>query len=43
MPTIGDEILTNQLGTNGVILKNSIYQNKCSLLSTTLKNNIINQ
>lgn len=31
MPTWPDDKLTNQLGTKGVILKNSIYQNKLCL------------
>lgn len=33
IPTIGEAIFTNQLGTKGVNLKNSIYQKRLDLFA----------
>lgn len=40
IPTIGEEMFTNQFGTKGVIRRNSMYQNKLWMLSKTSKVNL---
>lgn len=42
IPTKGDPKFTNQLGINGVSLKNSMYQNKLCLFFCTIELNLEN-